>query len=1118
MLLWLLQTQLLFVAGSTYCKLGDIEHLHDRVHPWSSHNTANDDDAHWSTTSVDPRIIDIFPLKDEEWIRNMDKLWVDRGGVLQSVKGMKRVLNRQRQNVHQDIVDALKMGKDVPINLIDGIEETALEAGGLVKDAVIERVQLIDSSAWESPFVRSTILVRGIAEGTAARSFEAMMERHLCGCECLQGTVRNWGGLVTLDSEDCVQAVLAAFDSGLDLSLERLADTARDFTRNHPRDFNEACAKATAKAAAKLATKTDAMTAERKAKLRKWQPPDQRTSGKRESDTPAASGFCSVLRCQCAFSPRDLCSEFAHAFSHRDDDILTKMCEEYGPKVAIYFAFLNSYTTSTGLLAVVGSVLFVLAWTLEWLAYLRCLGIIGLLAASVWGPLATVLWRRRAAHLIFEWQMKDSEPEGVQGVNLHYSADKDAHSRLGHLAVLVLPSLAFVVANRFSVGLVKTLAVTFLLAWCLKPQTWPVPYKLKKGMVIIVTIFFVLLGIVTVLAFNFLLIEYTQYLTTLPLCDTYFHRVFEVQNDLVAGGLFSTNSSYFPFGPDCFHSISTNFWTWRGFLILLIGVISGLLIDVVWDIVFQMVAEYILNEINIKKQVDYEYYRVAVYFPFMWSAFMSYFLLAAAMVPFGPYIDPLLLQYISWLTTSAKGAVDTVNRLGKAVTDTDKLQDFVDDGLSDLGLTNRSHLHLHGSCPLGITTLAGSAGGPQPSTACSFPLRYCDVRTGECETYYECTADASEMPGRPWCATRSIEAGGWEDDNWGYCDCSGQPLDGSHAVLDSARVDDLMSYWRYNHRTSISLDTLMIGPLVVAVWLDFVFKNLIPLGEFHRRRFLALRRGRKIGCCARTMVWITCCCGFHDGKPLQECVGTEDNWEMAREEFVQTLEQKLKGRTSRGLDSLAHSAPTGSVPPRRSAQKKVMVVKSIAAHHREYEDSYQQQDKLHKSMFNKYRFCKCCAGSCFDPNSCCVLRCKWCRCRCCDQADEELDMNRYPANYLLVESSMRHYDNFFEYAELVGQFSYVTMFTVVFPLGAVMALLRNLFEAQWDASRMWRDFKRPVPRRPSLTNPLGGWEQMIATQTTLSCLFTSAFFVRTILNAPQLHISMSFLNASALSN
>jgi hypothetical protein len=72
---------------------------------------------------------------------------------------------------------------------------------------------------------------------------------------------------------------------------------------------------------------------------------------------------------------------------------------------------------------------------------------------------------------------------------------------------------------------------------------------------------------------------------------------------------------------------------------------------------------------------------------------------------------------------------------------------------------------------------------------------------------------------------------------------------------------------------------------------------------------------------------------------------------------------------------------------------------------------------------------------------------------------------------------------------------YITMFTIVFPLGSLMAALRNLFEAHYDAERMWRDSKRPVPSRPSLTHPLGGWEDMLSVEVSLACFFTSGFFV-----------------------
>ena len=50
----------------------------------------------------------------------------------------------------------------------------------------------------------------------------------------------------------------------------------------------------------------------------------------------------------------ELTPDLAYAFTHRDDDILQRMQDEYGPKVGIYFAFLNCYTTSTGMLATIG--------------------------------------------------------------------------------------------------------------------------------------------------------------------------------------------------------------------------------------------------------------------------------------------------------------------------------------------------------------------------------------------------------------------------------------------------------------------------------------------------------------------------------------------------------------------------------------------------------------------------------------------------------------------------------------------------------------------------------------------------------------------------------------------
>ena len=200
------------VSGSTYCKLGNIEHLHDRVHsftPGPHPNAANDsrDEYQWGTTSVDPRIIDIFPLKDEGWIANMSKLWLDRGGVIQSMKGMQDVLNKQTQNVNEDIANNVKEAARTTsdtLHKLTTIHLQAIEIGGEaietlrdidgteVGEFLQERVQLTDQPNWRSPvepFVSCTILVRGITADTDDEGFEHSINPHLLGHPCLQATI-----------------------------------------------------------------------------------------------------------------------------------------------------------------------------------------------------------------------------------------------------------------------------------------------------------------------------------------------------------------------------------------------------------------------------------------------------------------------------------------------------------------------------------------------------------------------------------------------------------------------------------------------------------------------------------------------------------------------------------------------------------------------------------------------------------------------------------------------------------------------------------------------------------------------------------------------------------------
>ena len=106
---------------STRCRLGDIEHLHDRVYPFKpapsedERQSASRDHVgnKWKTTSVDPRIIDVMPLKDELWIERMGKLWSEKGGVIQSFRGWRDVIVKRRtllQETLQAGTDMLEHG------------------------------------------------------------------------------------------------------------------------------------------------------------------------------------------------------------------------------------------------------------------------------------------------------------------------------------------------------------------------------------------------------------------------------------------------------------------------------------------------------------------------------------------------------------------------------------------------------------------------------------------------------------------------------------------------------------------------------------------------------------------------------------------------------------------------------------------------------------------------------------------------------------------------------------------------------------------------------------------------------------------------------------------------
>ena len=88
---------------------------------------------------------------------------------------------------------------------------------------------------------------------------------------------------------------------------------------------------------------------------------------------------------------------------------------------------------------------------------------------------------------------------------------------------------------------------------------------------------------------------------------------------------------------------------------------------------------------------------------------------------------------------------------------------------------------------------------------------------------------------------------------------------------------------------------------------------------------------------------------------------------------------------------------------------------------------------------------------------------------------EEVWSLHRPANDCLCETELPLFDASDEYDELAAQFSYVSVFTIVVPIGAIMSLARNLVEGHTDLLHTFRDFRRPVPRIIDDTAVIGEW-------------------------------------------
>ncbi|KAK7031750.1 calcium-activated chloride channel-domain-containing protein [Favolaschia claudopus] len=87
------------------------------------------------------------------------------------------------------------------------------------------------------------------------------------------------------------------------------------------------------------------------------------------------------------------------------------------------------------------------------------------------------------------------------------------------------------------------------------------------------------------------------------------------------------------------------------------------------------------------------------------------------------------------------------------------------------------------------------------------------------------------------------------------------------------------------------------------------------------------------------------------------------------------------------------------------------------------------------------------------------------------------------------EAALPEYELFDDYSEMVTQFGYVALWSTIWPLAPVMALVNNFFELRSDAFKITVHVRRPIPVR---TDTIGPWLDTLSFLTWLAAVINSA--------------------------
>ncbi|KAF7983670.1 hypothetical protein HWV62_19567 [Athelia sp. TMB] len=105
------------------------------------------------------------------------------------------------------------------------------------------------------------------------------------------------------------------------------------------------------------------------------------------------------------------------------------------------------------------------------------------------------------------------------------------------------------------------------------------------------------------------------------------------------------------------------------------------------------------------------------------------------------------------------------------------------------------------------------------------------------------------------------------------------------------------------------------------------------------------------------------------------------------------------------------------------------------------------------------------------------------------ESDMETKEDREFLEKVRLESARPVYDVFGDYNEMVTQFGYVVMWSAIWPLAGVAALINNLIEIRSDAFKVTNLTRRPIPLR---TDTIGPWLESLTFITWFAAVTNAA--------------------------